>query len=326
LIVEATVINSKEENWQIWESILTEVNYHKVWFDGLRRTWSCVVLSWCRQTSTTGWNRRVRQIETIGIRPRFTTAADRGVVLQAGSTPIAVLDCRGPVSSRFAKDVWPMDHLQRHSVLMRDRHINLVLDIGANKGQYGMSLRQTIGYRGRIISFEPLRDAFAILQRAAAADPLWECHNIAFGDCDGTATINISANSHSSSLLPASARTLKIESSVGYVGTQKIVVHRLDTMLDQFARPDDNIFLKVDTQGYELKILNGALGVINRFALIQLETSFFEVYQGETLIGDMLKILDYIGYRVVSIEPGWEDPVTGELLQADFIFGRKSNS
>lgn len=216
-----------------------------------------------------------------------------------------------------------MNYIQRQSTLMRDRQISLVLDIGANKGQYGEFLRDNIGYNGRIVSFEPLRDAFAILQQAAASDPLWECHNIAFGDSAGTATINISANSHSSSLLPISARTLEIEPSVGYVGTEDVTVHRLDSLLDQFAQPDDKLYCKVDTQGYELKILNGALGVINRFALIQLETSFFQVYRGETLIGDVIKYLDYMGYRVVSIEPGWENPATGELHQADFIFGRK---
>jgi hypothetical protein len=69
-------------------------------------------------------------------------------------------------------------------------------------------LRGTIGYTGRIVSFALLRDAFAILQQTPARDPLWESHNIAFGDSAGTATINISANSHSSSLLPVSARTL----------------------------------------------------------------------------------------------------------------------
>jgi FkbM family methyltransferase len=216
-----------------------------------------------------------------------------------------------------------MDHVQRQSALMRDRKINLVLDIGANKGQYGKSLRDTIGYTGRIVSFEPLRDAFAILQQTAARDPLWDSHNIAFGDSAGTATINISANSHSSSLLPVSARTLEIEPSAGYVGTQDVAVYRLDSVLDRFAQPGDRIFLKIDTQGYEMKILSGALGVINRFALIQLETSFIEVYHGETLVGDVIKYLDYMGYRVVSIEPGWENPATGELLQADFIFGRK---
>ena len=35
MIVEATVVNSTEENWQTWEPILTGINYHKVWFDGL---------------------------------------------------------------------------------------------------------------------------------------------------------------------------------------------------------------------------------------------------------------------------------------------------
>jgi FkbM family methyltransferase len=214
-----------------------------------------------------------------------------------------------------------MNYVQRQSTLMRDRRISLVLDVGANKGQYGKSLRDNIGYKGRIASFEPLRDAFGQLKRTTARDPLWECHNIAFGDSNGTATINVSANSHSSSLLPVSGRTLEIEPSVGYVGTQEF--YRLESLLDQFAKPDDRIYLKIDTQGYELKILNGALGVINRFELIQLETSFFEVYRGETLIGDVIKFLDYLGYRVVSIEPGWENPTTGELLQADFIFGRK---
>jgi hypothetical protein len=48
----------------------------------------------------------------------------------------------------------------------------------------------------------------------AARDPLWESHNIAFGDRVETATINISANSYSSSLLPVSKRTLEIEPSI----------------------------------------------------------------------------------------------------------------
>jgi FkbM family methyltransferase len=158
---------------------------------------------------------------------------------------------------------------------MRDRNINLVLDIGANEGQTGKSLRGTIGYTGRIVSFALLRDAFAILQQTPARDPLWESQNIAFGDSARTATINISANSHSSSLLPVSARTLEIEPSVNYGGTQDAAVHRLDSVLDRFAQPDDRIFLMIDTQGYELKILNGALGVINRFALTQIKTFIF---------------------------------------------------
>jgi FkbM family methyltransferase len=77
---------------------------------------------------------------------------------------------------------------------------------------------------------------------------LWESHNIAFGDRVETATINISANSYSSSLLPVSKRTLEIEPVHPLVA-----VDRLDKMLDRYAQPDDRIFLKIDTQGYELK-------------------------------------------------------------------------
>jgi FkbM family methyltransferase len=74
-----------------------------------------------------------------------------------------------------------MNYIQRQSTLMRDRQISLVLDIGANNGQYGKLLRDIIGYQGRIVSFEPLSDAYGLLKKTAASDPLWECHNNAFG-------------------------------------------------------------------------------------------------------------------------------------------------
>jgi FkbM family methyltransferase len=216
-----------------------------------------------------------------------------------------------------------LNFTQRRAALIENRNINLVLDVGANQGQFGRSLREQCAYAGRIVSFEPLRDAFALLQQAAAHDPLWDCHNIALGDADADAIINVSANSHSSSILAVCARSLEIEPSIAYVAKEQISVRRLDGLLRGISRPEDVIYLKIDTQGYEMNVLNGALGVFNRFELIQLETSFFQVYQNELLIGDIIKFLDCLGYRVVSIEPGWEDPRTGEMLQADLTFGRK---
>ena len=217
-----------------------------------------------------------------------------------------------------------MNIYERQAALLRGRQISLVLDVGANTGQYGVSLRHKVGYQGRIVSFEPLSDAFAGLQRTIIGDAHWQCCNIALGDRKDTSVINISANSWSSSLLPVSATTVGIEPSISYVGKQEISLHRLDQILDQVARHDDRIFLKIDTQGYEMNVIKGALGVIDRFDLIQVETAFFEAYQGETLIGDMIKFFDCIGYKVVSLDPGWENPTTGELLEADVIFARKS--
>lgn len=216
-----------------------------------------------------------------------------------------------------------VNYLHRRAALLRARNITRVLDVGANKGQFGHSLRSQFSYVHDIVSFEPLRDAFAVLQQVAGGDPKWTCHNFALGDTDETKTINVSANSHSSSLLSVSERSLQIEPSIGYVAKQETKVLRLDRILDSVSKPDDNIYLKIDTQGYEMKVLKGALGVIDRFELIQLETSFFPAYQDEVLISDVIKFLDYLGYRIVSIEPGWEDPKTTELLQADLIFKRK---
>jgi FkbM family methyltransferase len=215
------------------------------------------------------------------------------------------------------------DHLLRRAALMRNRGIDLVLDVGANKGQFGSSLREEIGYRGRIVSFEPLSEAFADLRRIATADAAWSCHNFALGEETGEATINISANSHSSSLLPVSERAIEIEPSVAPVARERIKLRRLDDVFAEAVRPGETPYLKIDAQGYEMKILKGGLHVLERFPLIQLETSFFPVYKDESLIGEVIQFLATLGFRVVSFEPGWDDPKTGEMLQADLIFARR---
>ena len=214
------------------------------------------------------------------------------------------------------------DHLLRRAALMHNRGIDLVLDVGANKGQFGCSLREEIGYRGRIVSFEPLSEAFADLRRIAAGDAGWSCHNLALGEDTGSATINISANSHSSSLLSVNERTLEIEPSVAHVGRETVKLRRLDDVFADVVRPGETPYLKIDVQGYEIEVLKGGLNVLGRFPLIQLETSFFPVYKEEPLIGEVIQFLAALGFRVVSFEPGWDDPRTGEMLQADLIFAR----
>jgi FkbM family methyltransferase len=214
-----------------------------------------------------------------------------------------------------------MDFLARRLAIMRHHTVSSVLDVGANTGQFALQLR-ALGYMGRIVSFEPLHDAFRELTSNAAPDPLWECHNVGLADTNRVAVINVSENSYSSSLLPVSPVSLVIEPSIGYVRTEAITLRRLDDMFDQVCRPTDTVYLKIDTQGYELPVINGALASLRRIKLVQLETSFYPVYVGERLAGEMIGFLGQLGFRVVSVEPGWEDPVTAELLQADVILVR----
>jgi FkbM family methyltransferase len=214
-----------------------------------------------------------------------------------------------------------MDFLARRLAIMRHHAVSTVLDVGANTGQFALQLR-ALGYAGRIVSFEPLHDAFRELVRNAAADPLWECHHVGLADATRAGVINVSENSYSSSLLPVSPVSLAIEPSIGYVRSEAIALRRLDDLFDEVCQSTDTVYLKVDTQGYELPVINGALASLRRIKLVQLETSFFPVYVGEPLADEMIGFLRHLGFRVVSIEPGWEDPVTAELLQADVIFVR----
>jgi FkbM family methyltransferase len=207
--------------------------------------------------------------------------------------------------------------------LIAARSIDLTLDVGANAGQFAKVLREEYRYLGKVVSFEPLTDAFARLAEAARGNANWICLNMALGDVEGPAIINVSANSWSSSMLDVVPRSLEIEPSIGYTGQQNVTVRRLDEVVSEISPESQSIFLKLDVQGFERNVLLGSLKILDRVQLIQIETSLIPVYAGEALIGDMIKMLDLLGFRVVAVEPGWHDPFTGELLQMDLMLGRK---
>jgi FkbM family methyltransferase len=205
--------------------------------------------------------------------------------------------------------------------LLASNRIDLVFDVGANAGQYATSLREG-GYRGRIVSFEPLTSAFSQLQASAKGDPLREVVNIGLGDRDERATINIAGNSQSSSLLdmlPAHVQSAPVSA---YVGKEEITVSRLDSVFSTYHRPGDRTFLKLDAQGYERKILEGASASMKDILGLQLEMSIEPLYRSEMLYLEMLGYLAEMGFTLASIEPGFGDPVSGRMLQMDGIFFR----
>ena len=205
--------------------------------------------------------------------------------------------------------------------LLRSNRIDLVFDVGANFGQYATSLREC-GYRGRIVSFEPLTSAFSRLEANAKADPLWEVVNIGLGDRDERATINIAGNSQSSSLLEMLPAHLKSAPVSAYVGKEEITVSRLDSVFSKYHRRGDRTFLKLDAQGYERKILEGASLSLSDIQGIQLEMSIEPLYSDEMPYLEMLGYLAGIGFTLASIEPGFGDPESGRMLQMDGIFFR----
>jgi FkbM family methyltransferase len=210
----------------------------------------------------------------------------------------------------------------RRAKLLKSRGVDVLLDVGANVGQYVIETRAA-GYAGRVVSFEPLSGAFAQLSEAAAQDALWEVRNHALGAADESAEINVSGNTFSSSLLAMEERHQRSAPESAYVATEQIAVHRLDSIWDEVVGDAESVYLKLDVQGFESQVLRGATSSMSAIAVIQAELSFVPLYQDAPLYRELIDMLDGMGFGLAGVEPGFEDPETGEMLQADGVFVRR---
>ena len=202
--------------------------------------------------------------------------------------------------------------------------IKLILDVGANTGQYSSRIRKA-GYRGQIISFEPLSDAFQVLSATAGKDKNWKTYNFAMGDYDGPSTINVSMHSPSSSLLPMTKLLSEAAPGSEYINEQKIEIKRLDSIYNTLGLTGVNTFLKIDTQGYEKKVLDGAVNSLSGITGIQLELSAAMLYEGEETYYSICRFIEERGFHLLRIIPGYTHKVTGEMLQFDALFFRKQD-
>ena len=219
-----------------------------------------------------------------------------------------------------------LNHFSGSILKTRVRHlekynIKVLLDVGANRGQFAYYTRKA-GYKNKIISFEPLLSAYEILNVFTRNDANWEAVNMALGNREGSIDINISANSYSSSILEMMPEHLRIAPQSAFVGKQAVEMYRLDNVIDRYTKDLNTTFLKIDTQGFEKNILEGAENCLKQIKGMQLELSFIELYKGEALFFEMLKFVCDKGFTLYTIEPGIYDKNSGQLLQVDAIFYR----
>jgi FkbM family methyltransferase len=209
---------------------------------------------------------------------------------------------------------------------LKSHHVDVVLDIGANSGQYATGLR-TRAFKGRIVSFEPLPGPFSLLESKASADPLWDCQRCALGNADGTISINVAGNAGlSSSVLPMLKSHQDAYPPANYIGTEEVPIHRLDSVAPEILRPTDIAFLKMDVQGFEKQVLAGGKSTVNdRCVGMQLELSFLPLYEGDMLIREALYLIYSLGFTMTGLLPGFMDARNGRMLQADGIFFRQDD-
>lgn len=201
--------------------------------------------------------------------------------------------------------------------------IDVVIDVGANTGQFALELRNA-GFPGRIVSFEPSSAAHSTLTERARRDANWMvAPRMALGDRNGTIALNLAGNSASSSVLPMLPSHVRAAPESRYVGSETADVRTLDRVGVEYTTGGERIFLKLDVQGFEYQVLQGAGRFLQAVAGIQLELSLVPLYDGEHLFRPMLRDLEDGGFDLWSMVPGFVDPATGRLLQLDAIFFRK---
>jgi len=209
-------------------------------------------------------------------------------------------------------------HLRRVRVLAA-HGVDLVLDVGANTGQYVGNLRRE-GYTGRIVSFEPVSAAFTALAQSAASDPAWDVHQWAIGDRDGALEIHTYEDSrHNSGLAPAPGRPMPPS-----LGVETVSVKPLDALRDAVWSAADRIALKLDVEGFEREALAGATALLEHALVVEVELSTVALHEGQALLPEVASYLYDRGFRLTSLRPIWTDPGSGALVEADGVFERSA--
>ena len=200
------------------------------------------------------------------------------------------------------------------------RGIEVVFDVGANDGHFGLWLRER-GYRGRIVSFEPIRAVFDILKARADEDGDWEVHPVALGEQPGKAVINVAKLSVFSSLLPQRDAATAFDPGATHARTEEVAVATLDQFAPDYA--SRACFLKSDTQGFERQVLLGAKATLPILQGVQLELPIIQFYSGVWGISEAINFMSTEGFVVAQIHPvnyHPADPVS--WVEADCVFRR----
>jgi FkbM family methyltransferase len=210
----------------------------------------------------------------------------------------------------------------RLASMLAAHDIDLVFDVGANTGQFAQSLRRS-GYAGRIVSFEPLSTAHTRLLQASQGDAKWDiAPRAAIGDYEGEIEIHVAGNSVSSSVLAMLDSHASAAPDSAYMASERVRLSRLDTMARDYLVNNAVSFLKIDTQGYEDRVLDGAACLLNQVSGLQMELSLVPLYEDQKLFDTLLERLRALEFSIWAIWPGFHDPSSGRMLQVDVVFFR----
>jgi FkbM family methyltransferase len=210
--------------------------------------------------------------------------------------------------------------------LLNRLEIDCVLDVGANAGQYRDFLRDKVLYDGPIVSFEPVSRHVEVLRKRSRGDRNWHIEGYALGSSDGQMPINVMVSDQFSSFLePDHARVKDYAKLNVACHTEAVTVRTLDVVLPvlQERIGFDRPYLKIDTQGFDIEVLRGALNSLPIVKALQTEASVISIYKGMPQYMDTIRYLDELGFDITGLYPVSRDSAL-RLVEFDCVMINRS--
>lgn len=198
---------------------------------------------------------------------------------------------------------WEINQLRRVFTLLKP---TIVFDIGAHHGEYAEMLLTDLEYKGSIISVEANPYAFSVLERKASDNPMWHVLNQAIGDSNGRTSFNIMASTQFSSLnKPVDIPTAEFNMANRIEETVTVNICTLESLRTKCEGLGDcsRGFLKLDTQGSDLYILQASQNTAQEFLGIQCELSIIKIYQGSPDFLELIPFLYELGFSLNAFIP-----------------------
>jgi len=200
--------------------------------------------------------------------------------------------------------------------IMRARQIDVVLDVGANVGQYASTIRRQ-GYDKEIVSFEPVKVCFDILRALSEKDALWETRHTGIGNFDGSARINVSDNIVYSSFYQPSSSVTAFDKRAARDRTEEVRICKLDSIYTYGPR---RVYLKIDTQGYEREVLLGVERNLDKISAVQVELGTMQLYEAQPSYIEVCRFMQDSRFSVAQIYSSEHFAADGKLLDMDIVF------
>jgi FkbM family methyltransferase len=198
---------------------------------------------------------------------------------------------------------WEQLHLR---TLLRHLDVDCVFDVGANHGQYAEMLRRAAGYKGLIVSFEPIPEAASIVRAKAARDDAWIVEEMALGTSNGTTSFQVMQDSQYSSL--STPRHDEVSSLSHANEVSRVIAVKTETLESAYERLVDRYqfcrpFLKLDTQGFDVNVIQSGERVIGRFVGLQSELAICKLYASSTDYREALSYYQSLGFSLSAFVP-----------------------